>query len=88
MANKTNKTKKKGYHLFSSCYLQVVTRCIYKLLQCTSSSCIITFGNDVVHRKRAAKNRSKFILYTTTASTASASLVKTSLLKFRSFCCR
>ena len=48
----------------SSCYLQVVTstRClcvaiclqdvtrVYKLLQCTSSSCITTFGNDVAAR--------------------------------------
>ena len=52
------------YHLFSSCLgkvticfqvviyklLQVGTRCIYKLLQCTSSSCINTFGNDVSAR--------------------------------------
>ena len=36
--------------------LQVVTRCIYKLLQCTSSSCINTFGNDVARRKNRVKS--------------------------------
>ena len=42
-------------HFFSSCLdkiymnLKVVTR-VYKLLQCTSSSCINTFGNDVAAR--------------------------------------
>ena len=35
--------------------LQVVTRCIYELLQCTSSSCINTFGNDVA-RHSAPQN--------------------------------
>ena len=49
--------------------LQVVTHCIYKLLQCTSNSCINTFGNDVVLHKAlhgsTTKSGLKIILHTT-----------------------
>ena len=48
--------------LFTSCY---TLSCIYKLLQCTSSSCITTFGNDVGRHNATAKTGSKVSLYTT-----------------------
>ena len=44
---------------------------VYKLLQCPSSSCINTFGNDVVRHNATTKRGSKVVLHTTQVNKAS-----------------